>query len=572
MKKLILVFSIICFNLVAYAQESLVSKEVQNHIKERIDKGLNVGIVVGVIDGDKVEFFSYGKTALENGENVDEGSVFEIGSITKTFTTIMIADEVLKGNMKLSDPISMHLPAHVKVPTRNGKVITVKDVATHSSAIPRMPDNFAPTNPNNPYADYTIELAYEYMSSIELTRDIGERYEYSNFAMGMLGHILELQTGKTYEEVMVDRIANPLGMDNTRVVFTEYMKKHLAYGHANGSQVENWDLPAMAGAGAIRSTATDMVKYLQANMGLTKTKLNEAMKMTHQTAYTNEAQNFSIGLGWHFANDDKVVWHNGGTGGYISFAGFLRDSEKGVVVLTNTQENINDIGFKILNPDFELKLPKISIETVLKEAIDANGIKEGIAFYHKLKQTDTETYSFDEGALNRLGYKYMGEDELGIALELFKLNVEMFPKASNPYDSLGEAQLKKGDTISSIKNYTKSLELNPANENAKDVLKSLNVKTEDIIKDVVLSEDTLDTYLGEYQLMPEFTITITREGTQVFGQGSGQPPFEMFPSSETEFYLKAVQARVVFNKDDSGNVTSMTLFQGGQELNGKKVK
>ena len=249
-----------------------------------------------------------GKTALENGSNVDENSVFEIGSITKTFTTIMVADDILKGRINLTDPIAKYLPDHVTVPTRNGREITIKDVATHSSAIPRMPDNFTPSNPNNPYADYTIELAYEYISGLELTRDIGERFEYSNIAMGMLGHILELQYDKSYEDVMIERIAKPYNMTNTRVVFTDDMKKHLAYGHANGRQVENWDLPAMAGAGAIRSTATDMVKYVKANMGVTKGPLYEAMQLTHEKAYASEEQDFSMGLGWHFALDnDKVV-------------------------------------------------------------------------------------------------------------------------------------------------------------------------------------------------------------------------------------------------------------------------
>ncbi len=570
MKKTLFVICLIFFGFITQAQESLIPSEVREHIKARVDNNVNVGIVVGVVDGDKVEYFSYGKTALENATDVDENSVFEIGSISKTFTAIMVADEILKGNISLSDPIQKFFPETVKVPTRNGKEITIKDLATHSSALPRMPDNFEPSNPNNPYADYTIPLAYEFMSSAELTRDIGSQYEYSNFGMGMLGHILELQYDKSYEELLVERIANVYGMNDTRVVFTENMKAHLAKGHANGLEVENWDLPAMAGAGAIRSTASDMVKYLKGNMGTTPSPLYEAMKLSHEVAYSNEEQDFSIGLAWHYGLDDTVVWHNGGTGGYISFAGFLKGTNKGVVVLTNTQENINAIGFKLLGDDAELKMPKKSIVNALVGEIDANGVESGIALYKKIKSEDKDSYNFEEGELNNVGYNYLGKDKTDIALAIFKFNVEVFPNASNPYDSLGEAYLVKGDSALAKKNYAKSIELNPANDNAKTILESLGVK--DVVKDVIIAQEILDTYVGKYELAPSFIITVTRKENQMFAQATGQPQFEIFASAQNKFYLKVVEANVTFDADEAGTIKSMTLYQNGQVMPGKKLE
>ncbi|OUR90789.1 hypothetical protein A9Q87_12615 [Flavobacteriales bacterium 34_180_T64] len=573
MKNIILLLGFIFIGITVQAQHK-ISAEVQDHIKTRIDKGLNVGIVVALINGDDVEFFSYGKTALENGSNVDEFSVFEIGSITKTFTTIMIADEILKGRMSLSDPISKYLPEHVKVPSRNGREITIKDVATHSSSIPRMPSNFAPSNPNNPFADYTIDMAYEYISGLELTRDIGERFEYSNIAMGILGHLLELQYGKTYEEIMVDRIANVYDMNNTRVVFTDDMKKHLAYGHANGNQVENWDLPALAGAGAIRSTATDMVKYVKANMGVTKGPLYEAMQLSHKKAYSNEEQDFSIGLGWHYAlDDDKVVWHNGGTGGYISFAGFLEGTTTGVVVLTNSQRNINDIGFKILDDTFELKMPKMSIANAMEAEIETNGLEAGLALYKKTKTENNEAYNFNEGELNQLGYALLAKENMDAALAIFKLNIEMYPKAFNPYDSLGEAYLTKGDTALAVTNYRKSLEFNAVNENAIQVLKTMGEDTSAFEKAYEVSETVLDTYVGKYQLSPDFFITVTKEGSKLLIQATGQPQFEVFPSAEHEFYLKVVTASITFNPaTENDGIESLILHQGGQDMPGIKVE
>lgn len=572
MKKFITLLLFISIGYITNAQQSKISTEVKDHIKTRVVEGINVGIVVALIDGENVEYFSYGKADLKTGADVDENSIFEIGSISKTFTGIIVADEVIKGKMKLSDPISDYLSEYTKVPTRNDTSITIKDVATHTSSLPRMPDNFAPANPNNPYADYTIKMAYDFISNLELTRDIGERYEYSNLALGMLGHILELQYDKDYETIMVERIANPLGMDNTRIVFTPSMKKHLAKGHNNGEEVENWDLPALAGAGAIRSSSVDMVKYLQANMGVHKTPLYEAMQLSHKTAYEDEGQKFKIGLTWHYRNDGEIIQHGGATGGYRAFAGFIKGTERGVVVLTNSTEGISGIGMKLLDESFDLKMPKKSIATDLEKEITKNGLEKGIEFYRATKVELADKYEFNEGELNNLGYSYLGDKDIETAIALFKLNVEMHPKASNPYDSLGEALLMNGDTVGAITNYKKSVELNPANENGIEILVGLGVEKEELVKEVSVSAEILETYNGKYQLSPTFFITVTSKGQQLFAQATGQAQFELFASSNTEFYLKVVAATMTFSVSDDGKVESLTLFQGGQEMLGAKVE
>lgn len=572
MKKIIILLLFISIGYTATAQENEISNEVKEHIKARVDEGINVGIVIGLIDGENVTYYSYGKADLKTGRKVDENSIFEIGSISKTFTGIMIADEVIKGNMKLSDPISDYLSKYTKVPTRNNQSITIKDLATHSSSLARMPDNFTPANLNNPYADYTIEMAYEFISDYELTRDIGEKYEYSNLGLGMLGHILELQYKKDFEAIMVERIANTLGMDNTRVIFTPNMKKNLAKGHNEGEEVENWDIPALAGAGAIRSSAVDMVKYIQANMGVHKTSLYKAMQLSHKTAYENEEQKFKIGLTWHYDNDGEIIQHGGATGGYKAFAGFVKGTQKGVVVLTNTTEGIGDIGRKLLDETFDLEMPKKSITADLQREIKKNGLEKGVAFYKKAKAEQEDKFDFNEGILNNLGYEYLGKKDLESALVIFKLNVEMFPKASNPYDSLGEALLVKGDTVNSIINYKKSVALNPANEVGIKVLESLGIARKNLVKEVSVSAEILKTYEGKYELAPGFFIDISSKDQRLFGHPTGQGQAELFPKSDTEFYLTVVAANVVFNFDDTGKVESLTLFQGGREMVGKKIE
>ena len=158
-------------------------------------------------------------------------TVFEIGSITKTFSTALLADMVARGEVKLDDPVAKYLPSTVKVPGRGRKQITLYDLATHASELPRLPANLHPADMSNPYADYTVDQMYQSVSAYELERDIGAEYEYSNLGSGLLGHALARRLGKTWEEAVTERILEPLGMTDTRITLTADMRRRLAIGH-----------------------------------------------------------------------------------------------------------------------------------------------------------------------------------------------------------------------------------------------------------------------------------------------------------------------------------------------------
>ena len=555
-----------------FSQNQLISDAVKNHIQARVENGLNVGIVIGIIDGETTEYYSFGNTSVKSGIPVNEHTVFEIGSITKVFTTTLLADEVLKGHMALTDPASKYLPKSVTLPTRNGKEITLNDLATHTSALPRMPDNFNPKDPLNPYVDYTPEMMYAFLNQLELTRDIGEKYEYSNLCMGLLGHILELHTGKPYETLIKERITTPCGMPNTALKLSDNMRNHLAYGHSEGVQVSNWDFDVIAAAGGIRSTAVDMISFLKANLEISKTPINPAMQLAHQEAYVSMDSTYNIGLGWHYENKGNVVWHNGRTGGYTSFTGFVEGSKKGVIVLSNAAENMNALGFHLLGSPTPLVNPQPAITAIMKKDIEANNVDSAVKLYFQMKKEAIDIYRFEETDLNRLGYEYLSAHKNLIAIRLFQLTANEFPASSNAFDSLGEAYLKQGDSALAIANYKKSLELNPANQHAKDVLKSLNFDVSKIVSDVQVSEAVLDTYLGVYQLAPGFNITVTRDGTQLLAQATGQSQFKLYPSAVHKFYLKVVDAQVTFNVSPEGVVNGLTLHQNGQNMPGTKIE
>ncbi len=313
-------------------------KELEAALETRIDHGSGVGYVVGIINGKERHILSVGKASLAEDRALNGDTLFEIGSITKTFTSLLLADMVLKGEVELDTSVQSLLPEGVKMPTRSGKEITLRHLATHSSGLPRLPSNLIATSLENPYANYKGEEMYAFLGMMTLTRDIGSEVEYSNLGMGLLGHVLALKLGQPYEEAIKDRILEPLGMSNTTITLTEDQKALLADGHdASKAKTSNWDLPSLAGAGAIRSSANDMMTYMAANIGLVETPLSEAIELSHKVQ-RDFAGRIKIGLGWitYEHAGEWMVHHSGGTGGYNAYVGFKKGKPSGVVVLGNS--------------------------------------------------------------------------------------------------------------------------------------------------------------------------------------------------------------------------------------------
>ena len=343
--------------------------EIRKILTDRIDvQKQGDAIVVGVIDAGGRRVIAYG--------GADGDTLFEIGSATKVFTSLLLADAVQRGEVALTDPVSKFLPAEVKVPERGGRKITLADLATHTSGLPRLPSNLAPKDPSNPYADYTVQQLYDFLSHYELPRDIGAQYDYSNLGVGLLGHALALRANTSYEDLARTRILGPLKMKSTAITLSEAMKKRLVAGHdPTGGIVKNWDIPTLAGAGALRSSANDLLEFLAAELGFTKSPLAAAMSAQLATRRPIGAPAMEIALGWHVLKTPsgaEIVWHNGGTGGYRSFIGFDPKKRAGVVVLSNrsTMAGVDDIGRHLLDPFLPLlEPPKVRKEIAVDEKI-----------------------------------------------------------------------------------------------------------------------------------------------------------------------------------------------------------
>jgi len=354
-------------------QQAAITDSVRAHVRALVDAGWSPSIVVGVVDASGARYFAYGTTAAEGGAAVDEHTVYEIGSITKTFTGVVLADMAVKGEVSLDDPVARYLPDTVRVPGTDSLPITLRLLSAQRSGLPRMPGNFAPADPANPYADYDAARLYAFLGSYTLPRAPGAAYEYSNLGVGLLGLALARRAGTTYEELVRRRILAPLGMTSTTITLGDAARARLAKGSADGRTVANWDLDALAGAGALRSTARDMTTFLAAAMGLMRSPLDSAFRLATEPRFdAGPGGIMRVGLGWHVRQapgGPRIVWHNGGTGGYHSWAGYDPARGVGVVVLANSTENIDDIGLHLLDPSRPLSAVQAAI-TLPAAALD----------------------------------------------------------------------------------------------------------------------------------------------------------------------------------------------------------
>lgn len=301
--------------------------------------GRILGMVVGVLDGKEEAVRGYG----ESKPGAD--TVYEIGSISKVFTGVLLAALVRDGVVRLDQPVAELLPEGAVVPAGGERRITLLDLATHTSGLPRMPDNFAPADPRNPFADYTAERMLAFLKGAKLEREPGAAHEYSNLGAGLLGWALARKAGKGYEELLAERITGPLGMKSTAVALTPDMKARLAPGHDGaGAPASNWDIPALAGAGGIRSTVSDMMRFLRAN--LAEGPLAETLAFARSARF--DGGGVRMGLLWHIS-PRGACWHNGQTGGYHSFLALDTATGRAVVILADTATGeVDELGGNLL--------------------------------------------------------------------------------------------------------------------------------------------------------------------------------------------------------------------------------
>jgi CubicO group peptidase (beta-lactamase class C family) len=327
-----------------------MDKNVDTAARKYIQKANTVGLSIGILKNGVITTYDYGETARGNHTLSSSNTLFEIGSITKTFTSTLLAYYVNEGTLKLDDPITKFLPDSVAA-NKELQGITLEMLSNHTSGLPRLPSNFDDhsSSSEDPYKDYTKQYLFDYLKTCKLQSKPGKQYAYSNLAVGLLGAILEQVSGQTFEQMVEHIICKPLVMQSTAQNLTPALaKRFVKVYNEDGNETSPWHFNVLAPCGALKSTMNNLLIYARANMTPGDTKLSKAIALTHQVTYTQK--DLKLGLAWHIItiNNVEYYFHNGGTYGCSSFLVFNPQTKLAVVVLSNCGASVDALGADIV--------------------------------------------------------------------------------------------------------------------------------------------------------------------------------------------------------------------------------
>lgn len=438
---------------------------IQDILRERVDRQQqHRGIVVGIIEPAGRRVIAWGSSGREDGRALDGDTIFEIGSVTKVFTALLLADAAQRGEVRLDQPVRELLPEWL-IPQR-GRPITLQDLAQHVSGLPREIPGVEASRVRDHMATFDTSKLRGFLSTYALPREAGQGYEYSNVGMGLLGYALATRLGGSYESLLRERVLLPLQMASTAVQPPAAARQRIAEGFDRGGRPSGPMISAdtFIGAGALRSSANDLLRFLAAVTGETRNSLSPALQRMLAVRHATNTPRFQAGLGWGMVGEDgrQLVYRNGGTPGFSSWIGFDPDRRIGVVVLanTNTGPGVDDIGMHLLDP-----------ANALRASFGREGAEPGTS-------------------------------------------------AAMP----------------------------------------------------AASPQTLQRYVGRYQLSSQQLIDITREGGRLMAHLSGFPPIPLVQQDETLFLARAANARFVFEHDAAGDVTGLAIEQGGTTTRGERQR
>jgi CubicO group peptidase (beta-lactamase class C family) len=553
----------------AFAQQNV--KQIDGLMKQYYDYGQFNGSILVAEKGKIIYEKGFGMANMEWAIPNQPDTKFRIGSVTKQFTAALVLQLVGEGKIKLDGKISDYLTDYRK---DTGEKVTIHQLLNHTSGIPSYtsrPD-FFPEISRNPYrvADFVKKFA-----SGDLEFEPGSKFSYNNSGYSLLGAIIEKVTGQAYETVLTERILKPLGMTNTGYDHSSTLIQKRAGGYQKTRDgfvnAPYLDMSIPYAAGSIYSTVEDLYKWDQS---LYEDKILSAD--SKKLMFTPGLGNYGYGMNisdqpiGKTDQKTKIIGHGGGINGFNSLITRAVDKRQTVIILDNVglgnyHQKITSSIIGILNGQ-PAEAPKRSIAEVLSKIAVEKNVAAAIAEYRKLKAANSPTFDFSETELNTLGYQLVGLKRLKDAIEIFRLNVEMFPTSANPYDSLGEAYLADNQKDLALVNYKKATELDPANANALLIVRRLEGK------EIKVDAAGFDAYVGEYQVNARLTLTITKEGDKLFGQLTGQEKLTLESVSETQFTIPAVKANISFEKDPAGKVVGLLLSQGTRTVNAKKIK
>jgi serine-type D-Ala-D-Ala carboxypeptidase/endopeptidase len=546
MKARLLILSVV--TLCATPAFAISNDDVQAALAQRFkDDRTGACIAAGVIDNGAIAT-AYYCADPKSQRPYDEHTAFEIGSVTKTMTAALLAEFIARGEVTLDDPIAKLLPPGTVVPSFNGHEITIAEIVTHSSGLPSIPAGYRPADMNNPYADATERRLLDDLAATKLTREPGSKWEYSNFAMIVLSYALAKRNGSDYETLLREHLLAPLGMNET------YIAKpppgvHLAQGHLpGGTPAIPWDFhPDMAGVGGVRATLPDMMKYIEGELGTRDSAITPALGRTQD--FVASVGGHKMAINWNLVTPKGHTYliHEGGTGGYSSFAGFDHAAKRGVVLLCDTAltaaGGLGSLGLHLIDSGIPPGAPRL-VATADAKLIDA------------------------------LAGKYRLQGGLGIELRhkdsSLTIQADGQPEFEMGYDSSGDFYPLKFDALLRPKRKSDgSYIFTWFQLGGEQEAERIGAPAATASK-WTPTEAQLADYPGSYPLMPNFGLRIFATGAKLFVQGTNQKALEIAPVERDVFVADIVGAEIDFARDGSDKVISLTLKQRGQVLKGDR--
>ncbi len=521
----------VCFMTSMSANAGLLPERVEKAAQERIAAGTYQTLVFGVVEGDKSEVVTFGK--LDDGRTPDGDTVYELASVTKTITGTLLAQAVLSGRVTFETPVAQLLP-DFKIPSRGGKEITLGDLATHRSGLPREASG-----------DYRAATLKAFLAAYKLPRNPGAAYEYSNLGCALLGYALAQLEHTTYDALTDKEILKPLSMTMSGAVLTEVLRAHLAPGHDyTGNAANKLDVDALVGAGAIRSTANDMLRYLKANMGIDPSPLAAAMKLAQQPR-RDMGNAMRVGLAW-VTTAKGIVWHNGMNEGHRSFLGFTADGRRGVVILANTAVDADDLGFATLDGDAPLAPAYKAI------VLPGASLDDYVGTYKLADKFLLNVFRMNDGLFARA----TGQDAIPI-----------FPSAPNEF--FAKAVQASVSFTRDPNGVVNRLVLHQNGDRAAPKLNASDLPPE--LREIALDAATLGDYVGKYRFDFGAVFDVALKSDHLEAQLTGQAAFPIFASSKDKFFYKVVDARLDFERDAGGKVVVVVLHQNGLDMRAPRV-
>ena len=501
-------------------------------IDEQIEAGAIVGLsIADVVDGE-VSYHGHGRISGDRPTAPDRHTRYEIGSITKAFTNLLLAELVAKGVVDYDTTIAELVPQWTYANPQVGN-ITLEQLATHTSGLPRLPANLSPSNPDDPYADFGADDLRQALATVRADQTLAHQYAYSNLGVGLLGYLLGVATETDYETALRHHVLEPLGMNRTT---PGCEGGNVAPGHSGGKTVPHWTLDALAGAGALCASTAELVKLVDVYLG-------DRSPLAHAVSADLEVQHpagdMHVTRVWHVAErgGSTVYWHNGGTGGYRSFLGFDPNAGEAHILLSNSSADVTAYGLSLFGAATPAAAPAAVGDADLADYLG----------HFAITPSFTISVTREGGTLHaqatgqpRLTLAAAGDDRYSL-LEV-DAQLQFLRNEDGEVDALilhqgGMAQrAARVDAPATVRTF-EAIEIDPA---------------------------VLDDYPGRYRLAPGLEFVVTRDGNGLQAKLGGQPAYPIYPHAEDRFFYKVVDAQLTFNRTD-GEVVSLTLHQNGMD-------